>query len=235
MPKAGYVSLNVKERDAQRLQEYAQKNSLTIVSFAHLLAENLPDIDAKDLATLLKNASIIRFKFTIREEALKRYVAELYHYADAMHSIAVSLFPPVDLETLRVVKVWECAVLPYTALMAADVIDKSVDALELIRELENAKQSLKRILDKNWFDWEEVKPPPLLREIPIPKELLRPELVTRKDALEALSCEIKPFINTVADMCKEAEEVLHTISEDYPKILKLCVRPVKAFKKFFKL
>ncbi|MEM3704275.1 MAG: hypothetical protein QXX79_07670 [Candidatus Bathyarchaeia archaeon] len=237
MPKAGYVSLNVKEEDARRLEMYAQKNKLTMVAFAHLLAENLSDIDAQTLAKILRNAPTIKLKLTIKEEILKTHMTNLYHYIDAMHSIIVSLFPSpyVDLKIFRVLKPWEETILPYTALRTAGVVDPSVDALELEQKLASTLHSLRRILDKSWSDWGETKPPPLIKEIPLPKPLLKPDLIIKKEALETLKNEIKPFIEEIANICNKAEETLYTISADHPEILELCAQPIKIFKKFFKL
>ncbi|MEM3941951.1 MAG: hypothetical protein QW829_03650 [Candidatus Bathyarchaeia archaeon] len=76
--------------------------------------------------------------------------------------------------------------MPYTALRIAGVVDPSVDVLELEQKLASTLHSLKRILDKDWSDWEETKPPPLIKEIPLPKPLLKPELIIKKEVLETL-------------------------------------------------
>jgi hypothetical protein len=237
MPKPGYVSLNVKEEDAERLEEFAKKNNLTIVAFAHILAENLPNVDGQTLAYLLKNASKLKLQFSIDEEVLKHCLASLYYYFQAMHSLVSSLFPPafIDLKIFRVLKVWEDEVLPYTALHIAGLLDVSVDTFQLLRELENVEKALEKILDKNWHDWKEINPPLLLKEIPLPKSLLKPNMIAKPEAIETLKNEVKPYLQTIAQICQKAEDTLYSISADYPGILELCNPPLQNFKKLFKV
>ena len=237
VPKPGYVSLNVRQEDAKRLEEFAKKNNLTMVSFAHILAQNLPDMDIHTLTFLLRNIQKVKFHFTLQEEVLKRQLTFLYYQFDAMHSLLSSLFPQpfIDLKLLRIMKIWKDEVLPYIALCDAGVIDSTIDVFKLLGELENVKEALKRILDKNWSDWEKIRPPPLLKELTVPKPLLKIDIVIRPEALETLRNETRPYIEHIADMCYEAENLLQSISTEYPDILKLCEAPLKNFKKLFKI
>ena len=93
-----------------------------------------------------------------RATILKHQIASLYHHFDAMHSLLCSLFPPsfIDLRILRVMKIWRDEVLPYTALCDAGIIDPSIDVFKLLSDLENVREALKRILDKNWSEWEKI-------------------------------------------------------------------------------
>ena len=238
MPKPGYVSLNVRVEDAKRLEEIAKKNNLTIVSLAHLLAESLPDVDIQTLTLLLKNIQKVKLYFTISEEVLKHQIASLYHHFDAMYSLLCSLFPPpfIDLRILRVMRIWRDEVLPYTALCDAGIIDSSIDVFKLLSDLENVREALKRILDKNWPEWEKIKPSPsLLKELPVPREMLKIDIIVRREALETLRNETKPYLEQIADICYEAENILQNISTEYPDILKMCEAPLKNFKKLFKI
>jgi len=239
MPKPGYVSLNVKEEDARRIGEFARKNNLTIVGFFRILAQNLPDVDIQTLVKFLNNIPRVKLKFILEEEVLKHHLAYLYYYLEAMHSLLSSLFPSpfVDLKIFRVLKFWEDQEVPYTALQVAGVLDSFSwnETFQLLRELENADEALKRILDKNWSDWMEVKPPLLPRNIRLPQSLLKSDMIVKPEVREILRNEVKPYLETIAQICHEAESILYSISADYPQILELCNSPLKKFKKLFKV
>jgi len=239
MPKPGYVSLNVKEEDARRIGEFAKKNDLTIVSFFRILAENLPDVDIQTLVKFLKNIPKVKLNFTMEDEVLRHHLAYLYYYFEAMHSLLSSLFPSpfVDLKIFRVLKFWEDQEVPYTALQVAGVLDSFSwnETFQLLRELENAEEALKRILDKNWSDWMEIKPPLLPHSIQLPQSLLKPDMIVKLEVRETLRNEVKPYIEAIAQICREAESMLYSISADYPQILELCSPPLKKFKKLFKV
>ena len=239
MPKPGYVSLNVKEEDARRIGEFAKKNDLTIVSFFRILAENLPDVDIQTLVKFLKNIPKVKLNFTMEDEVLRHHLAYLYYYFEAMHSLLSSLFPSpfVDLKIFRVLKFWEDQEVPYTALQVAGVLDSFSwnETFQLLRELENAEEALKRILDKNWSDWMEIKPPLLPHSIQLPQSLLKSDMIVKLEVRETLRNEVKPYIEAIAQICREAESMLYSISADYPQILELCSPPLKKFKKLFKV
>ncbi len=237
MPKPGYVALNVRQEDARRLQAFANKNNLTVVRFVNMLATNLPEVDIQTLIHYLQNISKVKLHFTLHEEALKHHLASLYYYFQAMYDILSSLFPQpyIDLKILRIMKLWEDWVLPYTALCDAGIIDTSIDTFKLLRELDNAKEALKRTLSKYWSDWEKVKPPPLLTQFPVPRELLRPDIIVKPEARETLKNETKPYLEEIASICYETENILCKISAEFPDILELCETPLKNFKRLFKL
>ena len=239
MPKPGYVSLNVKEEDARRIGEFAKKSNLTIVSFFRILAQNLPDVDIQTLVKSLKNIPRVKLNFTIGEEVLKHHLAYLYYYFEAMHSLLSSLFPSpfVDLKIFRVLKFWEDQEVPYMALQVAGVLDSFSwsETFQLLRELENAKEALKRILDKNWSDWMEIKPPLLPHNIQLPQSLLKSDMIVKPEVRETLKNEVKPYLETITQICHEAEGILYSISADYPQILELCSPSLKRFKKLFKV
>jgi len=240
LPKPGYVSLNVKKEDARRIGEYAKKNNLTIVSFFRILAQNLPDVDIQTLVKFLKNIPKVKLNFTIENEVLRHHLAYLYYYIGAMHSLLSSLFPSpfIDLKIFRVLKFWEDQEVPYTALQGVGVLDSSFSwdqTFQLLRELENAEEALKRILDKNWSDWMEIKPPLLPHSIQLPQSLLKPDMIVKPEVRETLRNEVKPYIEAIAKICHEAESMLYSISADHPQILELCSPPLKKFKKLFKV
>ncbi len=124
--------------------------------------------------------------------------------------------------------------LPYTALCITGFIDPSVDVFQLLIELGNVKEALKRILAENWPDWGKIRAPLLPKEIPVPKALLSPQMIVKPQAQQTLRNEIKPYIERIDSMCNEAEETLHKVSVDYPKILELCELSIKTFKRLFR-
>jgi hypothetical protein len=151
-----------------------------------------------------------KFGQLIVSEALKMHFAQLYYHIEAMCSIAKSLLEPsrvVDLKIMSIYKFWEKKSDSFTVLASADLINRSVGFIELIgliQTLENEKNSLKRILDEMWPNWEnEVKPPLLINDLSGASRYSDP--LIKKEILRAT---LEPLINKVLKVWRDANELV---------------------------
>jgi hypothetical protein len=237
MPKPGYANFTIKEEAAKKFEELSRKSGMSLVALVNLMAEKVdPDIDSDTLLKALELAPSLKFSQALRSEALKIHSAQLYYYIEAMCSVAVSLLKPspfTDFKLILIHKAWSKKTDPLTVLASAGLIDPSVGVISLIQNLENGKNALKKVLDSTWHNWrDEVKPPMLMSEFPIPNEYLAEHANIKTEVLRE---ELKPFIDEVFKLWKEASELAYFLSTNYPELKELLWEGLEDFSKFFQL
>jgi len=236
MPKPGYANFTVKEEAAKRLEEFSNKNGVSLVSLINSIAEKVnPNLDLATVLRALELAPSLKFRQLLESEALKVRCAQLYYHIEAMSSIAASLLKPspfINLGLILIHKVWKREVDSYTVLASAGLIDPSIDVIRLIQNLENGKISLKRVLDNTWPNWRnEVEQPLLISDIQVPAEHLTDSSLKK----EVLRQELKPLINEVFKAWEEASELVYFLSTSYPELKELVGEELKDFSKLFLL
>lgn len=232
MPRLGYYSLTIKEGAARRFIELAAKSNVNIVDLFDALAEKLPDLDLKELLSLLEKSKLIEIHEDLTAGVVKLRLSTLYYRLENLYESLCSLFP-----SPYFIKNWEDYVHPYYALCATEIINKDSDVLQLIRDLENVMGEIKRILNKNFPDWEqEIKPPAFSPgPAPIPKELLKPEVFMRNEARERLRNELQHWVASMEAVILSCEEAINDLSRYYPQVDALCESVIKQIKILFKI
>lgn len=86
MPKPGYYSLTIKEKNAERFLEIARKNGLGVVDFFEKLADHLPEVELDYVLEALKNAQLFKLADIAVSEAVKHNLSFLFYGFDAILS-----------------------------------------------------------------------------------------------------------------------------------------------------
>ena len=236
MPKPGYANFTVKVEAAKRLEEFSRRSGVSLVSLINSIAEKLdPNLDLATVLRALELAPSLKFSRLLESEVLKVRCAQLYYHVEAMSSIVTSLLKPSPFINLRLIlihKIWKREVDSHTVLASAGLIDPSIDIIRLIQNLENAKNSLRKILDNIWPNWrDEVEQPLLISDIQVPAEYLTDKSLKK----EVLRQELKPLINEVFKVWEEASELVYFLSTSHPELKELLGKALEDFSKLFLL